>query len=571
MSTLRSRMRNASAVWMVTGLLMVGSTLIVANSPQASAQKQTAQKAVSKPVSRPAASPRPGAGGSNVGGAAHGASSPGSKGGGPSANGRGTSAPSAKGSAKEPRAATGMHAESAGAGHSEAKASAPRGSNDHASKNGSTVRTRANGRVSDVHDSRRGMDVHHGLSGNQRVSMERHDGSRLVTERGRRGFVGHPYGFHGHDFERRSYFYQGHAYQRLYRGYGYHGVFLNVYAPGAYYGAGFYGWAYNPWTMPIAFNWGWGGSPWQGYYGGYFQPYAVYPSAASWLTDYMISQDLQADYAAHQSGGEVGGTEQASGGGPALTPDVKQQIADEVRGELALENAEAAQTAQHQDVDPSSSGIARMMADGHSHVFVVGDALDLVDANGNECAISDGDALLLQTPPSADSTAATLVVLASKGGQECQKSSAVTVNLTDLQEMQNHMRETIDRGLQELQAKQGTGGLPKAPPSAQGQPTQTELAALAPPISSQDSADLQQQDQQANQAEQEATGAAPVNNSQVGTPSAAPTSIAIGQTIDQVRASMGSPERVAELGPKVIYYYSGMKIVFKNGTVSDVE
>jgi hypothetical protein len=102
MSTLRSRMSNASAVWMVTGLLMVGSTLIVANSPQASAQKQTAQKAVSKPVSRPAASPRPGAGGSNVGGTAHGASSPGSKAGGPSANGRGTGAPSATAAPRSP-------------------------------------------------------------------------------------------------------------------------------------------------------------------------------------------------------------------------------------------------------------------------------------------------------------------------------------------------------------------------------------------------------------------------------------------------------------------------------------
>jgi hypothetical protein len=31
------------------------------------------------------------------------------------------------------------------------------------------------------------------------------------------------------------------------------------------------------------------------------------------------------------------------------------------------------------------------------------------------------------------------------------------------------------------------------------------------------------------------------------------------------------PARVANLGPKVIYYYSGMKVVFKNGVVSDVE
>ena len=59
--------------------------------------------------------------------------------------------------------------------------------------------------------------------------------------------------------------------------------------PGLYYHPGFYGWAYNPWGIPIAFGWGWGGSPWFGYYGGFFQPYPVYPSAAFWLTDYMIS------------------------------------------------------------------------------------------------------------------------------------------------------------------------------------------------------------------------------------------------------------------------------------------
>jgi hypothetical protein len=141
--------------------------------------------------------------------------------------------------------------------------------------------------------------------------------------------------------------------------------------------------------------------------------------------------------------------------------------------------------------------------------------------------------------------------------------------------MQNRMRENIDQGLQELQAKQGTGDLTKAPTSAQGQPTQTELAALAPPLSSQDSTDLQQQDQLANQAEQEATGTVPSNNAQVGSPLAAPANspvtVAMGQTIDQVRAAMGSPERLAELGPRVIYYYSGMKIVFKNGKVSDIE
>jgi hypothetical protein len=90
---------------------------------------------------------------------------------------------------------------------------------------------------------------------------------------------------------------------------------------------------------------------------------------------------------------------------------------------------------------------------------------------------------------------------AVKGGNECQKSNTVTVQLTDLQEMQNRMRELIDTGLQELQSKQGKGGIPQAPPSAQVPPTPTEYAQIAPPVSPQDATDLQQQTQQADQAE----------------------------------------------------------------------
>jgi len=388
---------------------------------------------------------------------------------------------------------------------------APKGSNERVTRSGSAVRVGPKGNVRDVHDARRGMDVHHGLNGNRRVSVERPDHTRMVSERGRPGYVQRGYSYHGHDFGRRSYYYHGHEYHRFYRGYGYRGVSLDVYAPGFYYGPGFYGWAYYPWAAPVAFGWGWGGSPWYGYYSGYFTPYPVYPSASAWLTDYMISQDLQTAYAAHQEAGEIDGSAAPAGGTPALTPEVKQQIADEVKGQLALESSEATQTAQHQDVDPASSGIARLLTDGHQHVFVAGSTLDLVDADGQECGISDGDVLALRTPPPADATAVDLVVMASKGGQECQKSSTVTVQLADLQEMQNQMRATIDQGLQELQAKQGKGGLPQAPPSAQAAPAQTEYASAAPPPDPQDAAALQQQSQQADLAEKEVTAEASQN------------------------------------------------------------
>jgi hypothetical protein len=206
-------------------------------------------------------------------------------------------------------------------------------------------------------------------------------------------------------------------------------------------------------------------------------------------------------------GSDAGATRQAADTTP-LTPDVKQLIADEIKGQLALENAEAQQNAQKQDTDPGSSGVARLLADGRPHVFVVGDSLDLTDSTGQECAVSEGDALQLTTAPPADATVANLIVLASKGGKECQKSVTVAVNLTDLQEMQNHMRETIDQGLKDLQAKQGSGGLPAAPASAKAAPVQPEYAAIAPPPDPNEATDLQQQSQQADQAEKEVAAAA---------------------------------------------------------------
>jgi hypothetical protein len=457
-------------------------------------------------------------------------------------------------------------------------------------RSGNAIRTRPGGRVSDVHDARRGMDIHHNLGGGRRVEVERADHSRVVFERGRPGYVQRGYAYHGHDFGRRSYYYHGRAYDRYYRGYGYRGLYLNVYAPAYYYGPGFYGWAYNPWAVPIAFGWGWAGNPWYGHFGYYFQPYPVYPSAAFWLTDYIISQQLQAAYAAHQEAQEAIGTPPADASAqPVLTPEVKQMIADEVKNQLALENQEATQNAANQDVDPASSGVARLLSDGRPHVFVAGGNLDVTDTTGKECVVSDGDTLQLREPPPSDATTANLVVLSSKGQPECQISLTVSVQLTDLQEMQNHMRETIDQGLKDLQDKQGTGGLPAAPPSAQAAPAPAQYAAAAPPPETNVSAEIQQQDQAAEQSEKDVTteaaqdgsGAAPPSGPSAdaagggpaaqAAPAGPPASVELGQTTDQVKGALGEPKRVANLGAKIIYYYDGMKVTFKDGKVSDVQ
>jgi len=436
------------------------------------------------------------------------------------------------------------------------------------------VRTRANGTRSDVHDAKRGMDIHRGLNGNRRVSVERADHSRIVAERrGRGGYVQHPYMYHGHEFGRRSYYYNGRVYDRYYRGYYYGGGYVNVYAPAYYYGPGFYGWAYNPWPAPIVYSWGWAGNPWYGYYGGYFAPYPVYPSASYWLTDYLISSSLAEAYQ-EQADDQVAAARFA-GGSPVLTPEVKQMISDEVKRQVALENSEAQANAQNQDIDPASSGIARMLSDNQTHVFIAGTSLDLVDTTGGECGISQGDVLEVSSAPPPGATAATAVVLCSKGGRECSKAAQVSVPFPDLQDMQNHMRETIDQGLGDLQSKQGQGGLPSAPPSAKGPPVQSAFVAAAPPADPNVAAELKQQTQEADLAEREVASAVPPGPPGVSSPASAapsaPVRISQGQTIDEVTAALGQPKSVVKLGTKEIYVYQDMKVTFKGGKVSDVQ
>jgi hypothetical protein len=54
-------------------------------------------------------------------------------------------------------------------------------------------------------------------------------------------------------------------------------------------------------------------------------------------------------------------------------------------------------------------------------------------------------------------------------------------------------------------------------------------------------------------------------------PPAAPQSIQLGQTIDQVVAILGQPEKTVNLGSKQIYVYKDLKVTFVGGKVSDVQ
>jgi hypothetical protein len=431
-----------------------------------------------------------------------------------------------------------------------------------------------------------GMNVHHNLNGSRRVVYERRDGSRIVAEHGGRGYVQHSYRYGGREYGRRTYYHDGRVYDRYYGRNYYHGVYVNYYTPAYYYHPAFYGWAYNPWAAPVAYSWGWAGNPWYGYYGYYFTPYPVYPSAAAWLTDYMISVSLAAAY----SNAVAGQQAVLAGGAPPpdaapLTPEVKQLISDEVKNQIALENQEA-QTAQTAAPDPASSSIQRMLTDNVRHVFLVGHSLDVVNSAGAECAVSQGDALQLVGPPPPDATAADLAVLSTKGGIECRRGDTVSVPLDDLQEMQNHMRETIDAGMGEMQSKQGNG-LPTVPVAARGEPVKASFMTDAPAPDPNVKDELAQQYNAGVSAEDQALagggpsatpqgGAMPVQSPENGlapvpAPAPAPTKIELGQTVEQVTAALGSPGKIVDLNTKLIYVYKDVKITFKGGKVTDVQ
>lgn len=45
----------------------------------------------------------------------------------------------------------------------------------------------------------------------------------------------------------------------------------------------------------------------------------------------------------------------------------------------------------------------------------------------------------------------------------------------------------------------------------------------------------------------------------------------MGMTTDQVKAAMGTPEKIVYLGPKQIYVYKDLKVTFLGGKVADVQ
>lgn len=385
---------------------------------------------------------------------------------------------------------------------------------------------RADGRVNSLRVTRPDhsvMTVNRGLRGGRETVVTRPGGVRVVTYGRNRGFIERPLARPG-GYISRTYVVGGRSYVHVYRPYFYHGVHYYRYVPAFYYHPRFYGWAFNPWPRPVFFAWGWGPAPWFGFYAGFFAPAPVYPTAALWLTDFLLAENLKLAYQAQrereaqeQQAQAPPPEAQTGPSGVALTPEVKEAIADEVRQQLAAEQAAAAQqppqppepnapppTAQpsqppEPNVPPPTAGneVPPPALDPNQRMFVVSENLNVTEG-GQPCALTPGDVIYRTGDNLIDGNNVAVNVLTSKAG-DCPANSATEIDVSVLQEMHNDFREQIDSGLQTLAKTQGQKGLPSGPPpGAVAVPEGT-----APPDPNAGSTVAQQQ-QEADQAEGEA-------------------------------------------------------------------
>jgi hypothetical protein len=469
---------------------------------------------------------------------------------------------------------------------------ASRGSMIGTPKSGATTVAHTNdGAVTDLHDVHFGLDIRYNIGGTARVSVERPDHSRTVSEGRNHGYVQRPYVFRGGEYAHRTYYTNGKFYDLFYIRYAYRGTVLDVYTPSRFYPAAFYDWFYNPWPAPIAYSWGWASQLWFGQSSAVFTPFPVYPTAAYWLTDYLIAESLQSYY------GDAN-PEAAASSQPAFTPEIKLALAEEIKRYIALEQLEATTNAEGRPPDPGAGSVAATLTGNQSHVLISGSDFDALDSSQTRCAISPGDVLQLAPATLDNPQEVPAVVLVSKQ-KECPKSAQVHLALTDLQDMQNYMRATIDRGLDEFHSRLGTLGLPSAPTTAQAAAAPAAFTVGAP-LPEQDvaaqifiqqplaeayekSLDGQSTSQAATKSTTPSTSQGSAAGPSTSTSSSAaaaagppdtgksPATISIQETIDDVVKAMGKPEKIINLGTKTIYVYKDIKVTFTDGKVTNVE
>ena len=123
-------------------------------------------------------------------------------------------------------------------------------------------------------------------------------------------------------------------------------------------------------------------------------------------------------------------------------------IAEEVREQLAAERAASLQPASSaaQTPAPNSEQLPPSMS---QKFFVVSSNLDLTTTDGKACSLTPGDIIQRRGKVVTQDGGVAAEVVSSKAG-DCDAESQTTVQLSDLEEMHNQLREQLDSGLKVL-------------------------------------------------------------------------------------------------------------------------
>ena len=401
-----------------------------------------------------------------------------------------------------------------------------------------------------------GAVIRHSPSGVRHVEIVRPGGRIIVANAtGRSGYIQRPLTSHGHSYVQRTFIVDGRPRAAIYRPWSHGGREYQVYMPHHYYHPSFYVWAYSPWARPVHYSWGWYARPWYGYYGGYFAPYPVYASPAFWLTDFLIAATLESAYLAQNA--TVSAPPVVYNTSTAMTPEVKEAIAEEVRRQMDQAKAEqAAQNAGQASAPPP------IFTRNGPKVFLVSSGL-LAYAGSQECPLVEGDVLQLAETPAMGAEWAEVKVLASRASS-CPKGSYISVKTVDLQEMQNHLQASMEDGMAKLQSSQGRDGMPALPPQAMGTVKASYTDDIQPDPNAQ--SELALAVKEANSSEQ-----AFIDDRGQEPAGPGPGTISLGMSIVEVERALGQPRNTVDLGTKKIYVYKDLKITFLRGKVSDVQ
>ena len=183
-----------------------------------------------------------------------------------------------------------------------------------------------------------------------------------------------------------------------------------------------------------------------------------------------------------------------------LTPEIKSVVADEVRMQLV-----AFQTGAANPRPPENTANDNQMPgalDPRQRAFIVSSVVTEQTTDGTQCSLSPGDILtrIMDTP---DTNVKVTALVISSQRNDCASGSMLAISVWELQNMHNDFAQKIDAGLQKLADNEGKNGMPAGPmagrrtnPDGQAQPDITA------------SADLQQQQQDADNAEKDVSQAA---------------------------------------------------------------